>query len=254
MKKYYHTNSRTLAILACVAAYSLLATGCSKSGAGWSRVPNNVAVEKTVQFSSYGLSKGQSYSQFIVDQTDTTLIQKNTYNIHYFEPMGQEFIPDFHALDAIELQLDDASCYLEGSPGGNLMVRVRESTIGGTIIGTSDTMHFDNCFVGNIRFDFPSFIPLIPGRTYVLEAVYISLNTCTISMDEGPSSLYNRGSLIMSGIVQPGKDMWFREGLDHSVARYMEQAKDGGWQKLVRADGTTFKSQGDCIQYINTGK
>lgn len=27
-----------------------------------------------------------------------------------------------------------------------------------------------------------------------------------------------------------------------------------GWQSLVRADGSSFKSQGDCIQYVNTGK
>ncbi|MGE3466348.1 MAG: LamG-like jellyroll fold domain-containing protein [Pyrinomonadaceae bacterium] len=29
--------------------------------------------------------------------------------------------------------------------------------------------------------------------------------------------------------------------------------KNGGWQHLTRADGTTFKNQGDCIQYVNTG-
>ncbi|MCO6451160.1 MAG: hypothetical protein J5I90_10280 [Caldilineales bacterium] len=30
--------------------------------------------------------------------------------------------------------------------------------------------------------------------------------------------------------------------------------KSGGWQLLTRADGSTFKNQGDCIQYVNTGK
>lgn len=30
--------------------------------------------------------------------------------------------------------------------------------------------------------------------------------------------------------------------------------KNDGWQQLTRADGTTFKNQGDCIQYVNTGK
>lgn len=33
-----------------------------------------------------------------------------------------------------------------------------------------------------------------------------------------------------------------------------EQCKDGGWRSLSRADGTAFKNQGDCIQYVNTGK
>jgi len=32
------------------------------------------------------------------------------------------------------------------------------------------------------------------------------------------------------------------------------QCKNGGWMTLVRADSSTFKNQGDCIQYANTGK
>jgi hypothetical protein len=30
--------------------------------------------------------------------------------------------------------------------------------------------------------------------------------------------------------------------------------KKGGWKDLERADGSSFKNQGDCIQYVNTGK
>ena len=30
--------------------------------------------------------------------------------------------------------------------------------------------------------------------------------------------------------------------------------KQRGWQSLTRADGSPFKNQGDCIQYVNTGK
>jgi hypothetical protein len=32
------------------------------------------------------------------------------------------------------------------------------------------------------------------------------------------------------------------------------ECKKGGWQNVTRADGSTFKNQGDCIQYLNTGK
>jgi hypothetical protein len=31
------------------------------------------------------------------------------------------------------------------------------------------------------------------------------------------------------------------------------QCKNGGWQTYRRADGTTFRNQGDCIQYVNNG-
>lgn len=39
-----------------------------------------------------------------------------------------------------------------------------------------------------------------------------------------------------------------------NVPTNKNQCKDGGWMTLVRADGSTFKNQGDCIQYVNTGK
>jgi len=39
-----------------------------------------------------------------------------------------------------------------------------------------------------------------------------------------------------------------------SVATNKDQCKDGGWQTRLRANGTSFKNQGDCIQYVNTGK
>lgn len=33
-----------------------------------------------------------------------------------------------------------------------------------------------------------------------------------------------------------------------------EQCKNGGWMTLFRANGSPFKNQGDCIQYVNTGR
>jgi hypothetical protein len=39
-----------------------------------------------------------------------------------------------------------------------------------------------------------------------------------------------------------------------SVVTTQAQCKNGGWMNFIRADGSSFKNQGDCIQYINTGK
>ena len=39
-----------------------------------------------------------------------------------------------------------------------------------------------------------------------------------------------------------------------NVVTDKNQCKNDGWKTLVRADQTTFKNQGDCIQYANTGK
>lgn len=40
----------------------------------------------------------------------------------------------------------------------------------------------------------------------------------------------------------------------YEVATNKDQCKSGGWTTFKRADGSSFKNQGDCIQYTNTGK
>lgn len=32
-----------------------------------------------------------------------------------------------------------------------------------------------------------------------------------------------------------------------------DECKNGGWQNVTRPDGTSFKNQGQCIKYVNTG-
>jgi hypothetical protein len=44
------------------------------------------------------------------------------------------------------------------------------------------------------------------------------------------------------------------DGKCFPVAKTAAQCKKGGWTMMIRANGTTFKNQGDCIQYVNTGK
>ena len=38
------------------------------------------------------------------------------------------------------------------------------------------------------------------------------------------------------------------------VPTNQNECKDGGWQFAIRPDGTTFKSQGDCVSYTINGK
>ena len=42
--------------------------------------------------------------------------------------------------------------------------------------------------------------------------------------------------------------------LSVNLAGNANACKNDGWQQLTRSDGSTFKNQGDCIQYVNTGK
>lgn len=38
------------------------------------------------------------------------------------------------------------------------------------------------------------------------------------------------------------------------IASSKDQCKNGGYTNVTRADGSSFKNQGDCMQYVNTGK
>jgi hypothetical protein len=42
--------------------------------------------------------------------------------------------------------------------------------------------------------------------------------------------------------------------LSINEAATVNACKNYGWQGLTRADGSIFTNQGDCIQYVNTGK
>ena len=44
------------------------------------------------------------------------------------------------------------------------------------------------------------------------------------------------------------------QGSAAGVATKKDECKKCGWADLTRADGSSFKNQGDCIQYVNTGK
>ena len=39
----------------------------------------------------------------------------------------------------------------------------------------------------------------------------------------------------------------------YRVAQTRDDCKVGGWQSFKRADGSSFRNQGDCVSYINTG-
>jgi hypothetical protein len=59
-------------------------------------------------------------------------------------------------------------------------------------------------------------------------------------------------------VDQPGlwtvSNVQLGQGEDEDVATRKDECMKGGWADLTRADGTSFKNQGDCIQYVNTGK
>ena len=144
-------------------------------------------------------------------------------DVNAFAPMGQSFVPTFSGLDFVELNLTDNSTASNGVTGA---VRIRESSIAGAILGTSNSVFLEDCFnfaggpgcgiAGGfpvvIGFDFAAEVSLTPGATYVLEPFEISGDTFSVGRSNN-NDVYAPGTAILDGIADPTRDLWFREGL-----------------------------------------
>lgn len=68
----------------------------------------------------------------------------------------------------------------------------------------------------------------------------ISLQFSTISIQQSPAF--------------PWTDLRFVGNVSYNRPATREACINGGWQTVVRSNGTTFKNQGDCVSFVNTGK
>ena len=70
-----------------------------------------------------------------------------------------------------------------------------------------------------------------------------------------PEAIYHLVFTLKSPItLQPGIYWFSHDAAILPVATSKEACKNLGWQSLIRADFSAFKNQGDCIQYVHTGK
>ena len=58
---------------------------------------------------------------------------------------------------------------------------------------------------------------------------------------------------LLMGLAVGALLMALLPGVASAKAGDTSVCKDGGWTGLVRADGTAFKNQGDCVSYIAKG-
>lgn len=189
----------------------------------------------------------------VVDQSSTSrfdLSQAGWWSIQFLAPVGQTFTPSFAGLDTVELWVAD-QWYPECSGGGGeLRVNIRDGTVDGPIVGSSSPVTLPRCYTGIAHFDFRSLVPLVPGKLYVVE-IAASGDNFGVVWQQIPDP-YLHGSGIALG--EPGPDVWFQAGLANSIPLTRAYCKNDLWRHLARADGSIFKNQGDCIQYVNTGK
>jgi hypothetical protein len=189
----------------------------------------------------------------IVDQSsavDTS--HAGWWSIQTLGPVGQTFRPSFAGLDAIELWTEDqwdAQC---SGVGARLQVKLHEATIDGPLVGSSSPSVLPDCYKGITAFGFPSLIALTPDNAYVIEVVVASGDNWGVVWQQLPDS-YPRGESIVLGAASDA-DLEFQEGLRSSTPLTVAYCQNNLWQHVKRADGSAFRNQGDCIQYVNTGQ
>jgi energy-coupling factor transporter ATP-binding protein EcfA2 len=142
-----------------------------------------------------------------VDQRNDGFSPSLFQSIIYLGPIGQSFTPTFTSLNFVDLYTEDF-----GSPGGaQLLVRIRQGSITGAILGVSAPAGVTAGFSGETHFTFPVTIPLVPGNLYVMEALVASGGNWAVGSNGGGDP-YPGGSAIALGAYY-GNDLYFREGL-----------------------------------------
>ena len=190
---------------------------------------------------------------FVVDQAATGFPITWTQNIAFIQ-VGQEFTPSLRGVNFVELLMEDAECLTFPPPHGNSPLQVslliHRDTIEGAVIGQSVIVSLAPCFDDVARFEFPSIVPLVPGRMYVIELIYEGGRMALAS--SSTTDVYPGGTHISDGVRILDSDLWFREGLLLPLATDREQCKHGGWAAVMSLDGSLFDNQGQCIRYVNS--
>lgn len=77
-----------------------------------------------------------------------------------------------------------------------------------------------------------------------------------INQGSGNPSLVASSDALNIGYTSAGNDPFCitYNFEPYRVATTKESCKDNGWKTLRRADGSSFKNQGDCVSYTNNGK
>ena len=147
-----------------------------------------------------------------VDQASGTLdeIVTTSTSIPDFGSVAQSFTPALQSVGFIQLQ----EFVSASSPGhaATLVINLRQGSVNGPIISSTDPVILVNLGTMNGTFYFPQNIPVTAGQLYFFEPVVQSSGTVDVAF-KSPSS-YDRGDLFGNGLPSGGiSDLWFREGI-----------------------------------------
>jgi hypothetical protein len=160
-----------------------------------------------------GLTQGhaQGTVTFIFDQQSATestgggsavVIQAN-------QPLGQSFTPSLSSVGFIRLALSDPTF---NSLGATFVVNLRDGSITGNILGTSDSVTMPDRFAGYVDFFFATPVSITPGTQYYFQPS-LGSGDASWTIRSYNAYAYSGGTAYNNGIAAPGFDLWFREGI-----------------------------------------
>lgn len=101
-------------------------------------------------------------------------------------------------------------------------------------------------------------IPSAPNRdTFVTWDTIVAANPDAVIGGIGINQGSGNGALIASTdvlTVGSNGDCVTYDFEPYKVATAKDQCKNGGYNSVKRADGSSFKNQGDCVSYVSNGK
>jgi hypothetical protein len=163
--------------------------------------------------------------------------------------MAQSFTPTKTSLSVVELRTKDFAP--NNSLGANLLVKIRQGSLTGPIIGTSltvtlpDGFGITNVLGGVTHFDFSAPVVLVPGNVYVLELVLLStdnwglLDNANSPPFYGGVTAYSGGQGFLQGTTFGDFDLYFREGPEEKKEQCPVESKDISC-KLDSAGGYSY--------------
>jgi hypothetical protein len=158
-----------------------------------------------------GCGKADAQGTFVYDQQSST--NDNIYQAYgtggnlLGNQVGQSFTPGMPAVDFVRLH------FVDDSPsqglGATVYVNLRQDSMTGTILGSTDPVAFAPLFVGATNFFFTDRVSVNPGTQYFFELVEQSGGSWFAY--SGPLN-YPGGYAYGNGQPCFGCDLWFREG------------------------------------------
>jgi PEP-CTERM motif len=170
------------------------------------------------------LAATSAYGQgFIYDQQVTQSPQGSggSETIQSEQPVGQSFTPSLSSIDFVILDLSD---YTSGNGlGATVYMNLWSGSISnGTLMASTDPVFMPDGFgdpgyggfPGTNTFFFATPVSLTPGTTYYLQPFVQSGDGWRV---DGYDYNYSGGVEYVNGVVDPGNDLWFREGIIQAV-------------------------------------